>query len=106
PDALARESGLQCELPPIDLRQPLPLDAALPREVEEGGGVGEEGLDAAAFVPGEQQQGRREVAEEVARDLGAERRRLLLIEILRRAADLGVQPAVMAAGEGVRPPLA
>ncbi len=104
PDGLTREGLVQRELPAVDLRQPFSLDATLPREIEEGGGIGEEGLDPAALGGGEQQEGRSEIAEELARDLGTESRGLLLVKVLHRTADLGVEPAVPAASEGVRSP--
>ena len=106
PHGLTRKRGLQGELPAVDLRQLLPFRAALAGEVEKGGDVGEERLHPAALGGGEQQQGRREVPQEVAGDLGAERRGLLLVEVRARTADLGVEPAVLAAAERVGPPIA
>ena len=96
PRRLAAERRLERELEPVDLRQALAFQAAIAREVEQGAAVGEDGLHALAGRGGHEREGGREVAQHVARDLGAEGARVLAIEVVARrleVAEGGVRAA-------------
>jgi hypothetical protein len=103
---LAAEGQVEVELEAVDLGQALAFEARLAGEVEEGAGVGEEGLDAAPLGARQEGQGRGEVAEEVAADLGADRRGALVIEALAAGEAVDLDARVLAAGAGIGAPIA